>query len=122
MAHARRLGDASDSRFMKRLIALCLLASPALVVTGCPMYDDGGCRSDFDCGPGYVCHFSSGACARSRSGGAGASAAGEGGSDTSHAGEGGSPAGRGGEGGGASGAAGELQGGAASETAAGAGG
>jgi hypothetical protein len=101
---------------MKRLFALCLLASPALALTGCPMYDDGGCGSDYDCGPGYVCHFRTGACVRPKSGGSGATtagegglgtaSAGEGGLGTANAGEGGAPAGNAGEGGSAAGAGG----------------
>lgn len=51
---------------MKRLFITCLLASPALVATGCPMYDDTGCESELDCGPGYDCHVPSGACVRER--------------------------------------------------------
>jgi hypothetical protein len=143
MANARHLSDASDSRVMKRLFALCLLASPALVVTGCPMYEDGGCSSDYDCAPGYACHFPTGACVRPRSGGSGAATAGEGGSSTvtggeggaatagaatageggtatANAGDGGASAGNAGAGGDAAGAAGDVQGGAANETAAGA--
>jgi hypothetical protein len=49
---------------MKRLFITCLLASPALVATGCPMYDDTGCESELDCGPGYDCHIPSRACVR----------------------------------------------------------
>jgi len=46
---------------MKRLLAVSLLALPALFVTGCPMYPD-ECESRSDCALGYACDLSSGEC------------------------------------------------------------
>ena len=45
--------------------SLSLLVVAALVVAGCPVYDD-GCNDDSGCGPGYVCHLPTRECISSQ--------------------------------------------------------